>query len=157
MSLGRYLKKLSPADRAYISSERFIHDELLRRCSSLVKTGQDVWRKKKGDPSIVILWPAEVVQGEDGAKIEGEVLANYPRENTAAQLRKFVEMTKAYGLLVVELRPHALYAIFESPHGTHSWTTPIERHGDRDVLGKTVEKTDTDQLGLLWSVSRGTA
>lgn len=157
MSLPNRLKKLSPKEREYITSERFIHDDLVLRCEKLVGVSHDVWRKKKGDPSIVILWPSEPVKGVDGALIEDEIFADYPKQDTLPRLRKLVDMTKAYGLLVIELKPHALCAIFESPHGARSWSTPIERHGDRDVLGKTSKKSDADHLGLLWSTSQGNA
>lgn len=156
MSLPNRLRRLSREERQYITSERFIHDDLVSRCEDLVRVSHDVWRKK-ADPGIVIIWPSEPVKGVDGAMIEDEILAELPREDTIPRLRKLVDMTKAYGLLVVELKPNALCAVFESAHGAQSWRAPIERHGDRDVLGAVEIRVDADHLGLLWSASQGNA
>ena len=156
MSLSSRLKKLSPEERQYITSERFIHDDLLRRCEQLVQVSHGVWRKKL-DPSIVVIWPSAPVKAEDGSMIEDEILAEYQKDDMMRRLRQLVDKTKAYGMLVIELKPDALCAIFESPHGARSWRAPIERHGDRAALGKVDVKTDADHIGLLWSASQGTA
>lgn len=149
--------KLTNKDKQYLGSGRFVHDELTRRCASLVETAKKVWREKKGDPSIVILWPSEPLRGAEGDLIEDEVLAELPREDKQERLRRLVDMTKACGLLVIELQPHALVAVFESHNGTRSWTTPLAHHGDVAVLEKTEEHDDVEHYGLLWSPHRGTA
>ncbi len=143
-------------NRDYIRSERFIHDQLLERCVSLVETSKKMWRERK-EPSIVVLWPGEPVRTLDGHEIEDEVIAVFPQENKQARLRGYVETTKAYGLLVIELQPHALSAVFESAHGTRAWTTPLETHGDVAVLAKTKVQDNVEHLGLLWSPLQGTA
>ena len=148
--------KLTDKERQYFRSEQFIHDDLVKRCQPLVETSKRVW-KEKNDPSIVILWPAEPIKDADGKTIEDEVLAALPTEDRQARLHRLVDMTKAYGLLVIELQPHALIAIFESPHGAQSWTTRLEQHGDVTVLAKTEERSNVEHLGLLWSPSQGTA
>lgn len=141
---------------AYFASGQFVHDELLRRCARFVSTAQRLWRKNE-DPSFVIMWPSEPIKDADGATIEDEVLAEFPREDTQSKLRKLVDMTKAYGLLVIEKTPNALIIIFESHHGTHSWVSPVEQHGDVKVLGRAVEENNVRHHGLLWSPSRGSA
>lgn len=151
----------------YIHSERFIHDQLIERCNMLVEVAKKIWRDKKGDPSIVIAWPSEPVKGADGEMIEDEILAEYGPVTRAdwqahpelrqERLRRLVDMTKAYGLLVIELQPHALVAIFESPHGAKSWTTRLELHGDVKVMAKTEERSNKEHYGLIWSPSQGTA
>lgn len=149
--------ELSGRSKKYAASGLPVHDELLTRCVPLVETARRVWRDKREDPSIVILWPSEPVEGADGEMIEDEILAEYPKQDTVERLRKLVNMTKAYGLLVIELRPDALVAIFESHHGTRSWTSRRERHGDVLVLAKTEARDNVEHLGLLWSPSQGTA
>lgn len=141
----------------YIKSERFIHDQLLERCDKLVEVAKTVWIGKQGDPSIVFIWPSEPIEAEDGSLIEDEILAELPQEDKAARLRKLVDMTKAYGLLVIELQPHALVAIFESPHGAKSWITRRELRGDVRVLAETEEHLNREHYGLLWSAKQGTA
>lgn len=145
-----------PKDSKYFSSGRFVHDALLLRCSRFVATAQRLWRERK-DPSFVIMWPSSPIKSDDGTMIEDEVLAEFPREDTQNRLRKLVDMTKAYGLLIIEQTPHALIIIFESHHGTHSWFSPVARHGDVDVLGETVEENNVRHHGLLWSPSQGNA
>lgn len=139
----------------YITSERFIHDQLIEKCDGLVEVAKKVW--KGGDPSIVILWPSEPIKDEDGDLIEDEILAELPREDKAMRLRQLVDMTKAYGLLVIELQPHALVAIFESPHGAKSWTTRLELRGDVRVMTETEEHLNREHYGLIWSAKQGTA
>lgn len=156
MSLRRILKKLSPEEREYLASERFIHDDLLQRAEKLVDIAHGVWRDHK-DPSLVVLWPGEAVTTVEGENIEGEIFGVYPKSDVKDRLKKMVQTTKAYGVLVIELRPDALYACFESHHGARSWIAKIERRGDRRVLGTTLERTDEDHLGLLWSPVTGTA
>lgn len=145
-----------PNAARYFSSGRFVHDELVSRCKKFVETAQKIWRKGE-DPSFVIAWPTEPLKGEDGEMIEDEVLAEFPKENVQERLRKLVDVTKAYGLLVIEKTPNALIIIFESHQGTHSWVSPVERHGDVTVLGKTVEENNVRHHGLLWSPSQGSA
>lgn len=145
-----------PNTATYLSSGQFVHDELLRRCKKFVDTAHRLWHKGE-DPSFVIMWPSEPVKGADGEMIEDEVLAEFPRAETHERLRKLVGMTKAYGLLVIEKTPDALIIIFESHHGTHSWTSKKERHGDVVVLGKPVEENNVRHHGLLWSPSQGRA
>lgn len=142
--------KPTAKQKSYLASERVIHDDLVVKCLPLVQTAQRVWQQGKGDPSFVVLWPSEPLKDADGTRIEDEVLAEFPRQNTHAALRRLVDRTKAFGLLVIELRPDALSAVFESRHGAHSWVYPIERHGDVRVLGSLVSATDTVSLGLLW-------
>ena len=140
----------------YLSSGLFVHDQLLARCSKFVATAQRLWRQNE-DPSFVIMWPSEPIKDADGVLIEDEVLAEFPREDTQARLRKLVDMTKAYGLLVIEKTPDALIIIFESHHGTYSWYSAREWHGDVWVLSKAVEEKNVRRHGLLWSPSQGTA
>lgn len=142
--------------KGYITSERFIHDDLLTKCERLFQTAKTVLQKKE-DPSIVILWPGEAVKAEDGTAIEHEIFAELPAENRTESLCRLVETAKAYGLLVIELQPHALVAIFESPHGTRSWRSSIQLRGDVRVPAETVVKNDVDHHGLLWSPKQGTA
>ena len=57
---------------------------------------------------------------------------------------------KANAVLFVEQRDAEIVAIFESPHGTHSWHIEISAHGDVHILEAPKEKTDVDSVGLLW-------
>lgn len=155
--------ELSDRAKKYMSSGQFVHDMLVARCPALVETAKRVWQEKREDPSIIVLWPSEPVKGEDGEVIEDEILADFNvswREDhklRSERLRRLIDMTKAYGLLVIELRPDALVAIFETPHGARSWTSRRERRGDVVVLAQTEARDNVEHLGLLWSPSRGTA
>jgi hypothetical protein len=163
ISHGTLYMELSDSTKKYAGSGRFVHDMLLARCPALFETAKRVWREKHADPSIIILWPSEPVEGADGQMIEDEILADFNvswREDhqlRSERLRRLVGMTKACGLLVIELRPDALVAIFETPHGAHSWTSRRERRGDVVVLAATEESTNKEHLGLFWSPSQGTA
>lgn len=150
------LKNLSSEQQRYLTSERFIHDDLVKMCESLVHTACAVWDNKQ-NPDRVFLWPSETLTTDDGVAIEGVVLAPIPSGDRKAGLRKLVERTKAYGLLLVEKTPHALIATFESPHGACCWTLKVEQHGDIDRLGDPVVTTDKDYLGVLWSPNQGRA
>ena len=150
------LRNLTKEQREYITSERFIHDELVEESARLVDTAREVFKKKKGDASIVIAWPSEAIKIDEG-EIDGCVLANFPKENTKDRLRQIVETAKAYGLLVIEQRPDAIVAVLETPHGARCWKMQIERHGDVDVLAAPVITDNKDHLGLVWSPLSGTA
>ena len=137
----------------YISSERFIHDELIRRAQRSVNHLTKLWRRNGRISPVALSWPAESVKLEDGRDFDGIITMPLPTDEAErmSALKQLVAETKAYGLLLIEQRGNKeIKAIFETHHGSKSWALPIKRHGDVWVLGKPKEKTDVESVGLLW-------
>jgi hypothetical protein len=136
----------------YITSERFIHDELCRRATIGVDMLPKLWKQHGVIQSSLILWPAESVKTDDGGEIENMVYAQMPDEESERIkfLRAAVARGKAYAILVTEQHEDTVKAIFESHHGTRCWTFDIERHGDIRLLSKPDVKDDAECVGILW-------
>lgn len=145
------VQSASVPDLAYLTSERFIHDGLLHTAQKIVNSVKSRWEQGEKIEAYAIAWPGEKVPTEEGQMIDGPVLMAVPLERRELALRALVDRTKAFALLLVEQKGDCLAALFESAHGTRSWTLPIRRHGDRWALEDQKTRDDTDRLGLLWS------
>ena len=136
----------------YMVSERFIHDELVRRAGTVVTRLPKMWIRDGHIQPSMLLWPSDTVKTDDGKEVEDLIYGKMPEEKSErmAFLRQSIQRAGPYALLVVEQRPTAVVALFESPHGARAWTLPIERHGDHRVLGKPEVQDDGECLGILW-------
>ena len=143
----------------YYKSERFIHDELLKVAARGVAGIYEVWKDDGKINSFVIGWPAEKLLDDDGVPLEDACVKELPDDRTSwsRELTEFASRTKAYALMLAERKDGKILVIFESHHGTRSWTIPIYRSGDRDVLGREAVVDDTHSIGLLWKQNRGTS
>jgi hypothetical protein len=134
-------------------SERFIHEDLVAKAEAIVLTVKDTWRKHRKIDPYVITWPSEELKADDGSTITHAVFCALPEKSDAARMQavqQLVERTKAYGLLVVEQKDHAILVMFETRFGARSWYTPLAWHGDIQVPGQTEAKNNADAVGLLW-------
>lgn len=139
-------------DKEYITSERFIHDNLIRISERVVERACTMWEEGMKLTAHAIAWPADVVRADDGKAIEGAIILPMPsQEHWSRALSALVERTSAYGLFLLEMRERDIHAVFESHHGSHAWSVPLERHGDRIVLGEPRTSDDVESIGLLWS------
>jgi hypothetical protein len=142
----------------YITSERFIHDNLVRICQGVVDEAKRLWEAKIPLDGHALTWPSAAIKDDSGSLIDRAVIMEMPeRSEWKKALASLVERTKAYGLFLIEADDKKISAVFESMHGSRSWVVPIERHGDRLVLGDQRTKDDVDSIGLLWSPKRGNA
>jgi hypothetical protein len=148
---------MSPVDKTYITSERFIHDGLLRQAEAAVSTIYDLWRKFRRIDPVLITWPAETIQTEAGEPIEGMCVMDLPLMPTTRSkaIHAMVARTRAYGLLLIEQKERCVQAVLESPHGARCWTIPILDHGDIHVLGDPAIQDDGYCVGLLWRPRNG--
>jgi len=143
----------------YIVSERFIHDDLLQRAQAAVNHVYEIWKNEgKIDPSL-LTWPAEPIPGDDGKKIDGVCCLSLPAQEPErpSAIRKMVERTKAYALLLVEQLEEEVRVILETPLGTRCWHLPIHRSGDVNILGGSTFTDNQENVGLLWSPRRAQA
>jgi len=142
MSLGEYIK-----------SERFIHDSLVETAKKMVAVVRTGWNKRGKVEAFIVAWPKETVTSDTGHPIDGPCLAvleTIAGEEREAAIGLFAERTNAYALLLVEQRAQKeVMAVFESPHGTCSWSIPLARHGDRWVAGEPEEKSGGGSIGVL--------
>jgi len=143
--------------REYSTSERFIHDDLLRQAGELIETMKGLWQKDKSVESFAFSWPATKLRADDGAVVEDLVMMRVPEEGEAAALRAFVQRTRAYGLLLIRQEEKTLIGLFETHRGARAWRIPLERRGDRWGLGKPVVVDDRESVGILWSPRKGTS
>jgi hypothetical protein len=136
--------------------QRFIHDELVRRADQGIKGIYNAWKDDGRVDPFIAGWPSEKLLDSDGVIIDGICMKNLPKDRStwSEELSEFVLHTKAYALLLVEQQHDSVIAILESQHGTRSWTIPIYRSGDRDVLGEPKVEDDTRSIGLLWRSNR---
>jgi hypothetical protein len=149
---------MDAAQREYITSERFIYDDLVRSSQRVLDEACRIWESGEKLFAYAIAWPTHAVRAKDGTKISRAIVMELPKDQEkGAALRALVETTGAYGLLLVEQKERAIVAKFETAHGARAWTVPIERHGDRLMLGDQRVTDDTECIGLLWSPSQGRA
>jgi hypothetical protein len=148
---------LDPVNSEYITSERFIHDWLYMQAERAVKKLYEFWKRDKKIDASAIVWPAEIIELDDGQKTDGICCIALP-ENRSEQdglLKDLVQRTNAYALLLVTQEAGSVRVILESPHGAVLWKLPIERRGDIRILGKAVVTKDTDCVGLIWRKGMG--
>lgn len=148
-----------PRDPEYYTSERFIHDELVKRAGAGILGLFEAWKCDGYIDPFVLGWPTEPVLDDKDAPVSEACILQLEegRDSWSRDLSKFSQMIKAYALLFVEQTEDSVLAILESPHGTKSWTIPIHRSGDQEVLGSPKIEVDVRSIGLLWSAKRGTA
>lgn len=145
----------------YFSSERFIHDDLMARAAAIADETRETWKKTRRCDAYAITWPSETLRADNGGAIENAVICQFPALFDEAQrmetLRKMVERTKAYGLVLIEKKDDVLRVLFETHHGARAWLIPLERHGDVLVCGTPEVRNNADCVGLLWRSSRGSS
>jgi hypothetical protein len=146
-------------NKEYITSERFIHDELLRRATDAVNKIFDLWKSDGQILPSILMWPADTVKTTEGEDHTGMIFGQLPDDaaQRPAYLREITERWKPYALLIVEQKGSTITALFESHHGTRAWHMSIERHGDARVLSDPVITDDTECANLLWSTSQSRA
>jgi hypothetical protein len=135
----------------YFTSERFIHDDLLREAADGIPSIYQSWREHGRITPFAIAWPEKSLRGDDGSVIERHVLIPLEEEpDIQRALKKAVLRVHPYALLLTEQREDEVRVVFETKHGSKSWTFPIKQHGPDRVLGEVVEETDKHAVGLLW-------
>lgn len=146
-------------ERDYYTSERFIHDELLSVAARGVEGLYTIWKESGDIEPFIVGWPAEKILDDNGVPLEDACVKELPRDRNSwsQEMTEFARKVKAYALMLAEKKDGSLLVIFESPHGTRSWTIPIHKSGDREVLGRKVVEDDKHSIGLLWKPNRGTS
>lgn len=143
---------VNPELREYLTSERFIHENIMQQAETLLARYRELWKKGAKRQNLFFTWPAVEVQDDDGTGIEGVCAMYLPeaRAEWAQAMRQMVVRTKAYALFLLEVREREVKAILESNHGTRTWTIPILLRGDVHVLGPAEKQDDHENVGLLW-------
>lgn len=148
---------LSSVTRAYIASEQFILDGLIKQAEAAVKTIYATWKRKRVIAPTLFTWPADTIQADNGELLEGICTLDLPEKEVdrAQAMKMMVERTKAYALLLIEQRKGEVRAVLESSHGARCWTIPLVQHGEVVVLGRAAVRDDEGHVGLLWSPTVG--
>lgn len=143
----------------YIVSERFIHDDLIRKSQQAVNKLYEIWKAEGHIEASLLTWPSEPIIDDEGKKVEGVCALELPedREERHTAIRSMVKRTKAYGLLLIETVGAEVRAILETPHGTKCWIMPIQKSGDVKILGEPTITTNRENVGLLWAPQRAVA
>lgn len=143
-------------DPEYIRSERFIHDELQRRCENVVRLVPDTWRTDRRIYPTLLLWPQDSVQTSTGGEFSGVLFTELPDEPVARKeaVKAAASNCSAYALLLTEQLDDAVRLIFETVNGTRTWRFPIQRRGDTQVLGRPVFEDNVESIGLRWSATQ---
>jgi len=142
--------------KEYITSERFIWDELLAKAAFAAGEVRKKWQKKRKIPTMVLSWPTVTIKDDKGKSISKIVSLEVPAEVPLTRaLRDLAVRTKAYALLVCTASKDELRVVLESHHGVRCWTTPISKHGDVSVLGETKVVDDQGGYDLLWKKRMG--
>ena len=143
----------SVANVDYFRSERFIHDDLANRAARIADEVREDWKKNHQVAPFAVTWPETSLRSDDGGSVEGAVLCRLPQLTHAQQhdvLKRMVEKTKAYGLVLVRPSIDRISVLFETRHGARAWTMQLERHGDVTVCMDPVVANDGECVGLLW-------
>jgi hypothetical protein len=141
--------------KEYILSERFIHDELRRRCEAALPTLYNHWRKDRRIYPYLLMWPNDTVRTRSGDSFNGVVFTELSMDATERkeQVKRAAGECNAYGLMLTEQLEDAVRVIFETEHGTRTWRLPINDHGDVQVLGAPVVKDNAESIGVLWTAN----
>jgi len=125
--------------RKYITSEQFIHDDLMLRCSAVMEDVYRLWKRDKRIDAGILAWPDHDVPDDDGRPIAGIIRMQLPEDPKRQQgaIRNLIRRVDPYGIFIIRQEPGRIYAVLETPKGTRTWTIPIERSADVRVLGKT--------------------
>jgi hypothetical protein len=144
-------------NKDYYTSERFIHDELLGLAAKGVEGIYEVWKTDGKINPFIIGWPSEKILDDRGIPLEDACVKELSedRRTWSRELTAFASRIKAYALMLAERKDSQILIIFESHHGTRSWTIPVHKSGDREVLGNKNVVDDTHSIGLLWKPHRG--
>ncbi len=150
---------------AYFRSERFIHDGLAELAGTIAEKTREEWKKTRTLAPYALTWPSDTLKADDGGSIERAVICRFPEDFTSEQrmaaLRRMVERTKAYGLVLIERHQNALknlddiWVLFETHHGARAWRMRLERHGDITVCCAPEVREDAEYVGILWRPKRG--
>lgn len=142
-------------DKDYINGERFIHDELLRRCQAAVQQIYKLWKNTKKVHPTLLIWPGESLRASGDPEFNGVVFLALPEqvELRLAAIGAAAKSCKAYGMLVTEQLETDIRLLFESAHGTRTWRIPIKQHGDVQVLGQPSMKDNAESIGIKWQAN----
>lgn len=137
-----------------ITSERFIHLDLAKRAELVAQEVREGWKKTQRVEPFAITWPASALKGDDGATVDQAAVCRIPPdfddERRLDTLRKMVERTKAYGLVLVLPRPDRIHVLFETSQGARAWVMKLERHGDVTACLPPAVRDNAECVGLLW-------
>lgn len=132
------------------------HAGLLKEAAKLVEKMKQIWSDEGLVEAYAFSWPAPQTRSDDGTLVQDLVMMAVPKEGELIALRRFVERTRARGLLLIREEGSTIIALFETQHGARSWIVPIERRGDYWALSTPVVEDNRRSVGILWSPSRGT-
>jgi len=158
--MPKNIRDLDPELKKYIASEQFIHDHLVDRGEQYVKKLYGVWREQRCIHPLLLSWPAERVQADNGKIITHLVLmdlSSIPQGSWSRVIKEFIVRTKAYAICLTEQQHDVVSVQLESVKGTRVWRLPIERHGDVLVLGKASSEDNVPALGYLWRPGSATS
>lgn len=146
-------------DHEYFTSEKFIHDGLIKEAERGLSTILTTWKKDGKVTPFMISWPADSVEAQDGTLVTGPICYDLPlgAQERQALIEEIVSTTKPYGLLLCEQKPEEVRVLFETMHGAKSWHYPIKKSGVDRVLGKVSTTTDVHHIGILWKLKRAFA
>lgn len=137
-----------------LAREAFIWDDIVARSKFAVETIRKRWRKEHVVTRMLLSWPSVHLTAQGGETVTHLVSYAIPdNEDSYSAAVKVAVKTHAYALLLIERRGDEIKLILESAHGARSWTLPIRRHGDVDVLEKEKATNNTEHIGVLWRPS----
>lgn len=141
-------------EEEYYTSERFIHDELVRRAEDTLYSLYDTWRQQKSIQPFLLCWPAGPVTANNGASISGPCVLELPpegRDQWHNLILGSVRATGAYALLLVEQKESHIQVTLESQHGAHCWKMQIVQRGVDRILKQPTPTVNEEHVGVLWS------
>lgn len=141
-------------DITYFTSERFIHDDLVQRCSWIVEDLPAFYVMESGKvDSYIVSWPAVAFRNDEGKRTDNPVYLTLPTDRTkwAELTRDLVSRTKAFALFMVDVTRTEVACVFESHLGTRAWTFQVQRRGDIKTLSGPISEVNKKKVGLLWA------
>lgn len=120
------------------------------RAERIVEEVKKRWKQNKKLPHMILSWPAEMLRDDQGNLIDRLVSLDVPPDIPLKKaIVDMVTRTQPYALLICHISRLELRIVLESHHGARSWFTPVRKHGDARVLGKT-KQVDGVGFGVLW-------
>ncbi len=139
----------------YSKSDRFIHDELIRRCNYPIVDLPNLLRDYGKVEPTILLWPEESLPTLGGGKFSGVIFSSLPHDQAAR--RRFIqaaaEQCRPFGIFVVEQLGDCVRAIFESRLGTRTWRLQLRDLDNQKTLGAPAIRDNAESIGVLWEAN----
>jgi uncharacterized protein YfaQ (DUF2300 family) len=113
------------------------------------------WREHREVHPTLLIWPGDSLRAVGDPEFTGVVFMALSEDaaDRPAQMVAAAAKCKVYALLLTERKGDVIRMLFESEHGTRTWTIPIQTRGDIQLLGRASIKDNAESVGIKWNAN----